>query len=392
MSGRRQWLLKLLESIPRGELTLHLPDGSTKTVSGQESGTRAELRLKRWQVLDALLARRDIGFGETFMAGDWDTPDLLALMRFATENLVLFDTVARRAWWLRWLDMARHSLFRNTLRRSRQNVHRHYDLGNDFYRLWLDDSMTYSCALFEQEDMSLEAAQQAKYQRILNRLQLSERARLLEIGCGWGGFMEAAARQGCEVLGVTLSTEQAEFARERLVRADLAHRTEIRLQDYRELSGQYDGVVSIGMFEHVGEAYWRTYLTDVLGFLKPGTRAMIQTIIIREERFNRYRKGNDFLRQHIFPGGMLPTRNRFTALAEDVGLQVNDVFCFGQCYALTLEHWYRRFMEHLGEVRALGYDDVFLRKWRFYLAACAGMFRAGEINVMQVELQWRHES
>lgn len=387
MKTRRQWLLKRLESIPRGELTLHLPDGSARTISGQAPGTCAELLLKRWEAFDAFLARGDIGFGEAFMAGDWDTPDLPTLMRFATENLVLFDAVARRSWRRRWLDKACHILLRNTLRRSRENVHRHYDLGNDFYRLWLDESMTYSCALFENEEMSLEEAQQAKYRRILNRLQLSGGASLLEIGCGWGGFMEAAAVQGCEVLGVTLSTEQADFARERLARAGLDTRTQVRLQDYRQLSGQYDGVVSIGMFEHVGEAYWRTYLSDVLGFLQPGSRAMIQTIFIREERFQRYREGSDFLRQHIFPGGMLPTEKGFTELAEQVGLRVNDVFCFGQCYALTLEHWYGRFLEQLDEVRALGYDEVFLRKWRFYLAACAGMFRAGEINVMQVELQ-----
>lgn len=387
MQARRQWLLKALDSIPRGELTVGFPDGQVQRFSGASSGTRAELMLRRWDVVDALLARGDIGFGEAFMAGHWETPDLLALLRFATENIAVFDAHTRRSPWLRCLDWARHALLRNTLRRSRDNVHRHYDLGNDFYRLWLDDSMTYSCALFEAEDMSLEAAQQAKYQRIVDRLQLSEGACLLEIGCGWGGFMAHAAGQGLQVEGLTLSTEQADYARQRLAVAGLETRTDVQLRDYRRISGQYDGVVSIGMFEHVGEDYWRTYLADVLAFLKPGARAMIQSIFIREERFRRYRRGNDFLRQHIFPGGMLPTRSGFTELAQAVGLRVNDVFCFGQCYALTLEHWYRRFMEHLDDVRALGYDEVFVRKWRFYLAACAGMFRAGEINVMQVELQ-----
>lgn len=387
MYARRKWLLKALSDVPRGELTLHLPNGLIKTICGASPGTRAELVLKRWGVLDAVMTHGDIGFGETFMAGDWDTPDLIALMRFVTENLVLLDAVMHRSWWLCCLDRVRHALQRNTPRRSRANVHRHYDLGNDFYRLWLDDSMTYSCALFADAGMSLEVAQQAKYQRILTRLQIPAGARLLEIGCGWGGFMEHAARQGLQVDGVTLSTEQAEYARQRLVRAGLEAQTAVQLKDYRDLVGQYSGVVSIGMFEHVGEDYWQTYLSDVLAFLKPGARAMIQSIFIREARFERYRQGNDFLRQHIFPGGMLPTHPGFVVLAERTGLWVNDVFTFGHCYALTLEHWYQRFMSRLDEVRALGYDEVFLRKWRFYLAACAGMFRAGEINVMQVELQ-----
>lgn len=387
MHARRQWLLRVLDSVPRGELTLHLPDGAVRVIAGDQAGTRAELVLKRWAVLDAILIQGDIGFGEAFMAGDWETPDLIALMRFATENLAVFDAVTRRSRWLRALDWLRHHLLRNTLRRSRVNVHRHYDLGNDFYRLWLDDSMTYSGALFESEAMSLEAAQQAKYARIVRRLQVPEGARLLEIGCGWGGFMAHAAEQGLQIAGVTLSTEQAEYARQRLAAAGLSGQTDVQLRDYREVTGEFDGVVSIGMFEHVGEDYWRTYLADVLAFLKPGACAVIQSIFIREGRFERYRNGNDFLRQHIFPGGMLPTQPGFVGLAQQAGLAVNDVFTFGHCYALTLEHWYQRFMAQLDAVRALGYDETFVRKWRFYLAACAGMFRAGEINLMQVELQ-----
>ena len=321
------------------------------------------------------------------MAGKWSTPDLLALMRLATANLAVFDRYLQTNLWLKLLYWCKHHLFSNTLKRSRQNVHEHYDLGNDFYRLWLDDSMTYSCGLFNGDaSISLHEAQQAKYERIFQRLAPASGSRILEIGCGWGGFMEVAAARDCHVTGVTLSNEQAQYAAERLQSAGLDPNTEVRLQDYRELTGSFDYVVSIGMFEHVGESYWATYMRDVREYLKSGGKAMIQTITIAEERFDRYRAGSDFLREHIFPGGMLPSRERFEAIALDSGLVVNDVFEFGQDYAITLEKWLANVDEQIPAIQALGYSQTFIRKWRFYLASCAGMFRAGGINVMQVEL------
>ena len=231
------------------------------------------------------------------MAGKWSTPNLLALMRLVTVNIVVFDRALRSSAGLRLWHWCKHRLFSNTVKRSRENVHEHYDLGNDFYQLWLDKSMTYSCALFGgNESLSLYEAQQAKYERILQRLAPERGSRILEIGCGWGGFMEVATAHGCHVTGATLSSEQADCARQRLRSAGLEGNTEVRLQDYRELSGPFDFVVSIGMFEHVGETYWPTYMKDVHDYLRPGGKALIQTITIAEERFERYRSGNDFLR------------------------------------------------------------------------------------------------
>ena len=352
-----------------------------------EEGDSADPQINHWAVIDRLITHGDVGFGEDYMAGKWTTSNLLGLMRVAAANLAVLDRYFHTNLWLKLLYWCKHHLLFNTLKRSRQNVHEHYDLGNDFYALWLDKSMTYSCGLFGgNSDLSLFDAQKAKYNRILQRLSPSPGDHIVEIGCGWGGFMEAAAQHGCQVAGVTLSDEQAKYAKERLKNANMSAITEVRLQDYRELSGTFDGLVSIGMFEHVGESYWPTYMKDVHAFLKPGGKAVIQTITIAEERFKEYRDGSDFLREHIFPGGMLPSRQRFEAVAQGAGLRVNDVFEFGIDYAITLERWLSNFDMNLEAVRALGYSDSFIRKWQFYLASCAGMFRAGMINVMQVEM------
>jgi len=379
--------LQALKSLQFGSLSLTWPNGQTTHHGGKTACVNAEMTLFHWDVIDRLITHGDVGLGEDYMAGKWSTPDLLALMRLAAANLAVFDRYLQTNLWLKLLYWCKHHLFPNTLKRSRQNVHEHYDLGNDFYRLWLDKSMTYSSALFNGDaSVSLFDAQKAKYQRILQRLAPSPGSRMLEIGCGWGGFMEVAAARDCHVTGVTLSKEQAQYAAERLQSAGLDSNTEVRLQDYRELTGSFDYVVSIGMFEHVGESYWSTYMRDVHNYLRSGGKAMVQTITIAEERFDRYRAGSDFLREHIFPGGMLPSRERFEALAVDSGLVVNDVFEFGQDYAITLEKWLANVDEQIPAIQALGYSEIFIRKWRFYLASCAGMFRTGGINVMQVEL------
>ena len=376
-----------LKSLQFGSLSLTWPNGETTRHEGKQGGAHAEMTLLQWDVIDHLITRGDVGFGEDYMAGKWSTPDLLALMRLATVNIVVFDRALHTSVWLRLWHWCKHRLFSNTVKRSRENVREHYDLGNDFYQLWLDRSMTYSCALFGGDaSLSLYEAQKAKYERILQRLAPEPGSHILEIGCGWGGFMEMAAKHGCRVTGATLSGEQADYARQRLASAGLEENTEVRLQDYRELSGPFDYVVSIGMFEHVGESYWPTYMKDVHDYLRPGGKALIQTITIAEERFERYRSGNDFLREHIFPGGMLPSRERFEAVAADNRLVVNDVFEFGRDYAITLEKWLANVDEQIPAIRALGYSEMFVRKWRFYLASCAGMFRAGGINVMQVAL------
>lgn len=385
--SHRKLFLQALKHLGIGELTVTLPNGEILRCQGREEGDSADLQINHWAVIDRLITHGDVGFGEDYMAGKWTTSNLLGLMRVAAANLAVLDRYFHTNLWLKLLYWCKHHLLFNTLKRSRQNVHEHYDLGNDFYALWLDKSMTYSCGLFGgNSDLSLFDAQKAKYNRILQRLSPSPGDHIVEIGCGWGGFMEAAAQHGCQVAGVTLSDEQAKYAKERLKNANMSAITEVRLQDYRELSGTFDGLVSIGMFEHVGESYWPTYMKDVHAFLKPGGKAVIQTITIAEERFKEYRDGSDFLREHIFPGGMLPSRQRFEGLAEDVGLRVNNVFEFGVDYAITLERWLSNLDVNLDTVKELGYSDKFIRKWRFYLASCAGMFRTGNINVMQVEL------
>lgn len=385
--SHRKLFLQALKHLGIGELTVTLPNGEILRCQGREEGDSADLQINHWAVIDRLITHGDVGFGEDYMAGKWTTSNLLGLMRVAAANLAVLDRYFHTNLWLKLLYWCKHHLLFNTLKRSRQNVHEHYDLGNDFYALWLDKSMTYSCGLFGgNSDLSLFDAQKAKYNRILQRLSPSPGDHIVEIGCGWGGFMEAAAQHGCQVAGVTLSDEQAKYAKERLKNANMSAITEVRLQDYRELSGTFDGLVSIGMFEHVGESYWPTYMKDVHAFLKPGGKAVIQTITIAEERFKEYRDGSDFLREHIFPGGMLPSRQRFEAVAQGAGLRVNDVFEFGIDYAITLERWLSNFDMNLEAVRALGYSDSFIRKWQFYLASCSGMFRAGMINVMQVEM------
>ena len=344
--------LSAMSLIRRGQLDLVLPDGQRAVYGGKEPGPSAVMHVRDWKVFKRIFSHGDIGLGEDYIRGLWDTQDLKNLMRVAVEN-----------------------------------IHEHYDLGNDFYKLWLDESMTYSCALFRGDDSkSFREAQQDKYQRILGKLSPAPGETLLEIGCGWGGFMEEAARSGVPVTGVTISEEQAEFARTRLQKAGLSGLTQVRLQDYREVPERYDHIVSIGMFEHVGEEFWAEYMDTVRKHLRPGGKAMIQTIIVREDLFKSYRKSSDFIRAHIFPGGMLPSRGRFEQEAAKAGLKIKDVFHFGQDYAITLEKWLENFDDRMEDIKALGYCDKFIRKWRFYLTSCAAMFRGGRIDVMQVEV------
>ena len=380
-------MLSSFNRLRTGTLTLSLPDGSRTTFQGLEPGSTAVMQVSRWEVFERLLSYGDVALGEDYVERWWDTPDLPEFMNFAVENISVFENIIRPGSFLKFILMLKHRLLSNTLARSRRNIQNHYDLGNDFYRLWLDESMTYSCALFNGDTkLDLKTAQKEKYGRILGRLAPNPGNRLLDIGCGWGGFMEEAANRNCHVTGVTLSAGQAEFARKRLSLAGLQDLTDVRLKDYRELKGPFDHIASIGMFEHVGEAYWPVFMRQVHDFLNPGGKAMIQTIIVPEDRFDSYRNSNDFLREHIFPGAMLPTRNRFEKAAVGSALRVNDVFHFGRDYAITLGKWLENFDNRLGEIKDLGYDEPFIRKWRFYLAGCMAMFRAGLMDVIQVEL------
>lgn len=370
----------------RGVLELSLPNGVDIIFHGMENGPQANMRVCDYAALDRIVSRGDIGLGEGYVLGLWDTDDLKALMQLIAMNYDVLQSHAHGAALYKLFFALKNKLRLNSSKGSHKNIHTHYDLGNDFYSLWLDDTFTYSSALFEgDETKSLEVAQKAKYQRILNRIDPSPSDHILEIGCGWGGFLEQAAKRGCYITGVTISAEQAKFAHERLNKAGLGHLVDVQLKDYREVSRQFDYVASIGMMEHVGEKYWPEYMAKIYNCLKPGGKAMIQTIVIQDDLFDDYRKGSDFIREHIFPGGMLPSLRQIKEEASKAKLDVSDIFSFGVDYAITLEKWLARFDIRSQDIQALGYGNDFIRKWRFYLASCAAMFRAEKIDVLQVE-------
>lgn len=383
-----RWLARALQAVDSGQLTLIDPAGRRVVLRGQKPGSEAVWHFRRpWRAMLRLLRRGDVGFAEGYIAGDWNSPDLQALLQFTMDNEGPLTDLAERPAWQRGLDRLRHRLRRNSRRGSRANIRFHYDLGNEFYRQWLDSTMSYSSALFSKGDEALETAQQRKYQRLLERLDAEPGAHILEIGCGWGGFAEAAARQGYRVTGITLSQEQLEYARERVARAGLADRVELRLQDYRDLDERFDHVVSIEMFEAVGEEWWPRYFDQVRRCLRPGGRAALQVITIDESAFERYRKNADFIQMYIFPGGMLPPVPRFNALADTAGLVRREQAFFGTDYALTLRRWFDEVRRSGDIIQALGYDQAFLRMWRYYLAYCEVGFRCGRVDLMQTILE-----
>jgi cyclopropane-fatty-acyl-phospholipid synthase len=386
MPAAARAVLALLERMAHGRLALTLPDGSQRAFGAGEP--RVAARLHNWNVFPASLARGDIGFAESYIAGDFDTDSLADLMRLMLANREVVERAIYGRWWGQLAYRLRHLLNFNSRAGSRRNIHAHYDLGNAFYSQWLDPSMTYSSALFEGDaTRSLQAAQDAKYRRILDALALRPGARVLEIGCGWGGFAEVAARDGLHVTGLTLSTEQHAWAQRRLEAAGLAGQADLRLQDYRDERGRYDAVVSIEMFEAVGERYWPAWFETVRRCLVPGGRALVQTIEIDDALFERYRRGTDFIQQYVFPGGMLPSPTEFTRHAQAAGLALEDRFAFGTDYARTLREWHQRFSAALPQVLAQGFDVTFVRTWSFYLAYCEAGFAEGSTDVVQYALR-----
>lgn len=384
LAGRA--FLALCARLRVGSLRLQLPDGGWQ-VFGDTKATGVELQLHDWRACARILAAGDIGFAEAWRAGWVDSPDPVALMRLALRNEAVVGRAVSGGLLQRLWARLRHGRNANTRTGSRRNIHAHYDIGNAFYALWLDAGWTYSSALFD-GDLSrpLEDAQTAKYQRIVRSLGLKAGDRVLEIGCGWGGFAEHAARQGIAVHGVTLSTEQLEFATRRIAGQGLDGLVQLELRDYRDLDGRYDAIVSIEMFEAVGERYWPVFFDTLRSRLRDGGRALVQSITIADAQFERYRAGSDFIQQYIFPGGMLPSPSRFRAAASDAGLQVDDELAFGPDYAETLRRWRAAFDARLDDVRRLGLDEVFQRTWQLYFAYCEAGFDEGRVDVMQFRL------
>jgi cyclopropane-fatty-acyl-phospholipid synthase len=371
-------VFELLEKLRGGLLEVRLPDGSSALFGDGEAGVT--LQVHDLSLFSRLLAKGDIGLAEAYLDGHWDSPDIAGLLTLLAAN----REVLRRALYGHWPSLLaarlRHWTHRNSRRGSRRNIMAHYDLGNDFYRLWLDETMSYSAALYGDPADSLADAQRAKYRRILQRIGGRPGQRVLEIGCGWGGFAEAATADDLAVTGLTLSPAQLAWAKDRVPVADL------RLQDYRDIAERYDHVVSIEMFEAVGERWWPTYFRTLARALQPGGTAVVQSITIGDDLFATYRRGTDFIQQYIFPGGMLPSRAVFREQSARQGLAVRDEYAFGLDYARTLAEWRQRFEAAWPELTKLGFDETFRRLWRLYLCYCEAGFRAGSIDVVQFEL------
>jgi cyclopropane-fatty-acyl-phospholipid synthase len=388
-------IFRLLREMRVGSLDVQLPDGSQAHFGGAldpkaPSGPRAAIRLHDWRVCSAALKSGDIGFAETYIDGGWTSPDLVALLKLFIANREAVEAMVYGSWWGQLAYRVKHLLNRNSRSGSRKNIHAHYDIGNPFYKLWLDDSMNYSSAWFAGDfEQSSAQGQANKIRRALAETALQPGQRLLEIGCGWGALATTAAEEfGAQVTGITLSSEQLELARQRSHEAGLDLLAEFRLQDYRDIQdAPFDAIVSIEMFEAVGRAYWGSFFATLRDKLKPGGRACIQTITIRDDLFERYAKSPDFIQQYIFPGGMLPSPSAFRAEAQKAGLEVVTELAFGPDYAETLRRWRSQFLARDRQVRGLGFDARFMHIWEFYLAYCEAAFDTGSTDVMQFTLR-----
>jgi cyclopropane-fatty-acyl-phospholipid synthase len=383
--------LQLLRRIRVGHLVLVTPDGDQCVFGDPLMQPAAHLHLHDWRACRAILRAGDIGFADAYRRQWLDTPDATAVLRLAMRNQdAVRRTVTGGLIAQCWHNL-RHRLRMNTRRGSRRNIHAHYDIGNDFYALWLDPSWTYSSAWFDGDPtLSLEAAQHRKYARVIDTLGLRAGMRVLEIGCGWGGFACHAARLGIHVHGVTISAAQHAFAVERIGREKLDAFARIELRDYRDLHGRYDAIVSIEMFEAVGETFWPSFFGTVRRCLAPDARALVQSITIDDAHFAAYRASSDFIREYVFPGGMLPSPERFIESARRAGLAARSSLSFGEDYALTLRHWRHAFEARLDAVRACGFDETFVRTWRLYLDYCEAGFKERRCDVKHFVLSELH--
>ncbi len=374
-------LARLLARIEHGRLVVITPEGDRLVGRGRADGPEAELRVHSRRLFRRLLWNGDLGFAEGYFTGDWSTPDLPGLLEFAAANLGAVGPAVARNPFAALASRIGHLRRANTRTGSRRNIAFHYDLGNEFYRLWLDPSMTYSSALYATADQTLEAAQAAKIARIAALLALEPGERVLEIGCGWGALAASLAGAGAHVSAITLSTEQKAEAEARAARLGLAERIEVRLEDYRDVTETFDRIVSIEMIEAVGARYWPDYFGALRQRLRPGGRAVVQAITIEESRFEDYRRRPDFIQRYVFPGGMLPTRTIIAEQAARAGLRLTATEFFGASYARTLAEWRRRFLDVWPMIEAMGFDLRFRRIWEYYLAYCEAGFRRGTIDV-----------
>ena len=370
-----------------GDVTFVTPDGRALRLRSDAGGPSAIIRIRNFRFIRRALMAGDIGFAEAYAAGEWETPDLTAVLSVFSLNFQNLTHVTEGNPFVGVLNFLGHVLNANSRKGSRRNIHAHYDLGNAFYSRWLDPSMTYSSARYQNGADSLEAAQKEKYGALARRMSLSADHHVLEIGCGWGGFAEFAAGEiGARVTGITISKEQHDFARRRMFEAGLAERADIQLIDYRDVTGVFDRVASIEMFEAVGEKYWPTYFQTVHDRLKPDGRAGLQIITIQDDLFEGYRRRADFIQRYIFPGGMLISESRLRQETGRAGLAWSEPDRFGLDYAATLSIWKQRFGAAWDEIRRLGFDERFRSIWEFYLSYCEAGFRTGRTDVIQIGL------
>jgi cyclopropane-fatty-acyl-phospholipid synthase len=387
LSYAARFFIRIGARIQIGSVTAVLPGGRAFRFEGAKPGAEGTVFVKDMNCLGRLLRGGNVGFAEGYMAGEWDSPDVAALLQAAAANMDRVREVFAGKPVTKLVNRLLHLLNRNSKKGARRNIMAHYDLGNAFYRRWLDRSMTYSSAKFEYPDQDLSEAQRNKYRSLAERIGLNPEHSLLEIGCGWGGFAEFAAKEiGCKITGITISKEQYEFARKRLFDQGLASKTEILLQDYRDTSGQYDRVVSIEMFEAVGEEYWPAYFHKVHDVLKSDGQAGLQIITINDLYYDVYRRGADFIQKYVFPGGMLPSPKILRAQIARAGLTLRNEANFGLDYARTLSRWREGFVGAWDEIRQQGFDERFKRLWTYYLSYCEAGFRAGSIDVTQIAI------
>jgi len=383
-----QKFLNTVSRLDAGEIDLTLPDGSTyKLSSGGAPGPQIVMRIKRWRAVRKFLTQGDFGFVESYLDGDWECSELSGIIQLGLLNSTSWQTSQLQGAFHKIWQRLAHWRRDNTKSGSRRNIAAHYDLGNAFYKQWLDPTMTYSSAYFATPGQSLPEGQIEKYRRIAQMLDLKPEHHVLEVGFGWGGFAEFAVKEyGCRLTGLTLSKEQLKFAGERLQREGLSDKVDLRLQDYRDVGGTFDRIASIEMFEAVGEAHWPRYFNMLHERLARGGVAALQIITIAEERFDHYRRNPDFIQRYIFPGGMLPSVERLKTQVEKAKLVYDDASLFGESYALTLRQWRDRFLATWSTIEPLGFDERFRRMWEMYLAYCEGGFRTGAVNVGQFKL------